>query len=163
MSLSDMFLKIEGSRQGPIKGDSQVQNHLDEILIVGWNWGMDTSAASFAEASGRTTMQKLVVRKRVDRSTTALMSALRNNEPLKKVVLTVRKVSGDAVALDYFKITLEKARVMSHHVGSPADNQPDMVEEVHFAFFKVNVQYTPQTGIGGGGGATTFETEITTP
>ncbi len=163
MSLSDMFLKIDGTRQGAIKGDAQAPNHIDEVVVVGWSWGMDTSAASFAESSGRTTMQHLVIRKRVDRATTALMSALRNNEPLKKVVLTACKVGGDAKSLDYFKITLEKARVMSHHVGSPSDNSPDMVEEVHFAFFKVNVQFTPQTGIGGGGGATIFETEITTP
>lgn len=160
MSQSDMFLKIEGTKQGPIKGDSNVPGHIDEVDVVGWNWGMDVSAASFAAAQARTTMQELVIRKRVDRSTTALMSALRANEPLKKAILTVRKAGGDS-PVDYFKITIEKARVMSHKIGTPMDGQPDVIEELRLAFFKVNVQYQPQTGAGGSGGATTFETEIT--
>lgn len=160
MSLSDVFLKIEGTKQGPIKGDSNVPGHIDEIDVVGWSWGMDVSAASFAATQARTTMQELVVRKRVDRASTALMSALRANEPLKKAILTVRKAGGDT-PVDYLKITIEKARVMSLKVGSASDGQPETLEELRLAFFKVNVQYQPQTGAGGTGGATTFETEIT--
>jgi type VI secretion system secreted protein Hcp len=160
MALGDMFLKIEGTRQGPIKGDSNVPGHIDEIDVIGWNWGMDVSAASFGSAAARTTLQEIVVRKRVDRSSTALMSALRANEPLKKAILTVRKAGGEA-PVDYLKITIEKARIMSHRIGSVGDEQTEVHEELRIAFFKINVQYQPQTGIGGGGGATTFETEIT--
>jgi type VI secretion system secreted protein Hcp len=160
MSLGDMFLKIEGTRQGPIKGDSNVPGHVDEIDVIGWNWGMDVSAASFGSAAARTTLQEIVVRKRVDRSSTALMSALRANEPLKKAILTVRKAGGEA-PVDYLKITIEKARIMSHRIGSVGDEQTEVHEELRIAFFKINVQDQPQTGIGGGGGATTFETEIT--
>ena len=160
MSQADMFLKIEGTRQGPIKGDSTDPGHTDEIDVLGWNWGMDVSAASFGAASARTTLQELVVRKRVDRASTALMSALRANEPLKKVTLSVRKAGGES-PVDYLKITIEKARVMSHSIGSVADGSPDVHEELRIAFFKVNVQYQPQSAAGGSGGATTFETEIT--
>ena len=160
MSISDMFLKIEGTKQGPIKGESTDPTHTDEIEVVGWNWGMDVSAASFGGGSARTTMQELVVRKRVDRASTALMSALRANEPLKKATLSVRKAGGES-PVDYLKITIEKARIMSHKIGTPTDESPDVIEELRIAFFKVNVQYQPQTGTGGSGGATTFETEIT--
>lgn len=159
MSLGDMFLKIEGTRQGPIKGECVETGHVDEIAVLGWNWGMDVSAASFGSTAARTTMQELVVRKRVDRASTALMSALRANEPLKKVILTARKVGGEA-PVDYLKITIEKARIMSHRIGSVSDDSPEVQEELRIAFFKINVQYQPQTGTGGGGGATTFETEI---
>lgn len=160
MSQADMFLKIEGTRQGPIKGDSNDPGHVDEIDVLGWQWGMDVSAAAFGTGSARTTLQQLVVRKRVDRASTALMSALRANEPLKKATLSVRKAGGES-PLDYLKITVEKARVMSHTVGSAQDGSPDLVEELHIAFFKVQVQYQPQSSAGGSGGATTFETEIT--
>ena len=51
----------------------------------------------------------------MDSATTALMSALRNNELVKKAVLTVRKVDGEE-ALDYFIITIEKARLTHHRV-----------------------------------------------
>ncbi|MDO9235259.1 MAG: type VI secretion system tube protein Hcp [Aquabacterium sp.] len=160
MALADMFLKIEGTRQGPIKGESTDLSHVDEIEVLGWNWGMDVSAASFGGAQARTTLQELVVRKRVDRASTALMSALRANEPLKKITLSVRKAGGES-AVDYLKITIEKARLMSHSVGSVSDGSCELQEELRIAFFKVNVQYQPQTSSGGSGGATTFETEIT--
>jgi type VI secretion system secreted protein Hcp len=160
MAIGDMFLKIEGTRQGAIKGESIDTHHTDEIEVLGWNWGMDVSAASFGASAARTTLQELVVRKRVDRASTALMSALRANEPLKKLTLSVRKAGGES-SLDYFKITIEKARVMSHTVGSAMDGSPELVEELRVAFFKVNVQYQPQASAGGSGGATTFETEIT--
>ncbi len=160
MSLGDMFLKIEGTKQGPIKGDSSDPSHPDEIVVLGWSWGMDVSAAAFASGAARTTLQELVIRKRVDRATTALMSALRANEPLKKVTLSVRKAGGDK-PLDYLKIIAEKARVMSHTISNESDGSCELVEELHVAFFKVQVQYQPQQGTGGSGGATTFETEIT--
>ena len=160
MSLSDMFLKIEGTKQGPIKGDSTVAGHLDEIEVIGWNWGMDVSAASFGGGSARTTLQEMVVRKRVDRSSTGLMSALRNNEPLKAVTLSVRKAGGTA-AVDYLKIKMEKARLMSHKIASVGDELPEIHEELRIAFFKVCVEYQVQTAAGGSGDASTFETEIT--
>jgi type VI secretion system secreted protein Hcp len=160
MSLINTYLKIEGSRQGPIKGDSSEPGHLDEIELLGWSWGMDASSAAFSSGAVNTTLREIVLRKRTDRATTALMSALRNNEALKKVTLTGRKASGDG-ALDFFKIVMEKARITTHHIGTPADGAPDFTEEFRIAFYKVSVQYTPQTKIGGGGGPTTFETEVT--
>lgn len=161
MSLSDMFLRIEGAKQGAIKGDSTVTGHQDEIEVIGWSWGMDVSAASFGSASARTTMKEMVVRKRVDRASTALMSALRNNEPLKVVTLSVRRAGGTA-ALDYLKIRMEKARLMSHKIASVGDEQPEIHEELHIAFFKVCVEHQVQTASGGSGGTSTFETEIST-
>lgn len=160
MSQGDMFLKIEGARQGPIKGDSSDAQHPGEIVVLGWDWGMDVSAAAFGSATARTTLKELVVRKGVDSASTALMSALRSNEALKKVTLTVRKADG-ARSLDYLKIVIEKARVMSHTIGSIEDGSPVLREELRIAFFKVNVQYQLQLAGGGAGGATTFETEIT--
>lgn len=160
MSLGDMFLKIEGTKQGPIKGDSSDPSHQAEIDVLGWSWGMDVSAAAFASTSARTTLKELVIRKRVDRATTSLMSALRANEQLKKVTLSVRKAGGQQ-PLDYFKIIVEKARIMSHHIANTGDGHCELVEELHIAFFKVQVQYQIQQDAGGSGGATTFETEIT--
>jgi type VI secretion system secreted protein Hcp len=160
MSLLHTFLKIEGARQGPIKGESIEAGHADEIELLGWSWGMDASAAAYSTGAVNTTLREIVLRKRTDRATTALMSALRNNEALKKVTLTGRKVSGDA-PLDFLKIVIEKARLTSHHIGTPVDGAPELVEEFRIAFFKVNVQYTPQGKLGGGVGATTFETEVT--
>jgi type VI secretion system secreted protein Hcp len=161
MSLLNSFLKIEGSRQGPIKGDVNEPSHLDEIDIVGWSWGMDASAAAYATGAVNTTLKAITLRKRTDRATTAIMSALRTNEALKKVTLTGRKVGGEA-PIDFLKIVMEKARITSHQIGTASDGSPDFIEEFTITFLKVSVSYIPQNASGGTTGATTFETEVTT-
>jgi type VI secretion system secreted protein Hcp len=96
----------------------------------------------------------------VDSATTALMSALRNNELVKKAVLTVRKVDGEE-ALDYFIITIEKARLTHHRVVGGEDAESYVLtEELSLSFQKVSVEYVPQGKTGGGRGTMTFETEI---
>lgn len=160
MSKCDMFLKVDGTKQGPIKGESAEQGHLDEIELVGWGWGMEGNATAFASTAARTTLKELVFRKRVDSATTGLLSALRNNEVLKKAVLSVRKAGG-AAPVDFLTITMENGRVVSHQVQNAVDGQPDLVEEVRIAFFKVRVEYrTQDTLTGGSKGVHTFEAEV---
>ena len=108
MALRDMFLKIDGAKQGPIKGETADQRHAGEIDVVSWSWGMDSPSDAFGNAVARTAFDQLHIVKRVDSATTALMSALRNNELIKKAVLTVRKAGG-ADALAYFTITDRKS------------------------------------------------------
>ena len=158
MAKADMFLKVEGAKQGPIKGESTEPKHADEIEVSGWSWGMDGNATAFGASSARTTLQELIVRKRVDSASTGLMSALRNNEVIKKAVLSVRKAGG--VALPYMTITVEKARVISHHVGTVVDDEPELTEEIRLAFFKVLVEYRAQDAKGAGKGVNSFETEV---
>lgn len=161
MSDVHMFLKIEGARQGPIRGESVDTLHSNEIEVVGWSWGMDSDGDWYqnknSKDGGRTTIHELVITKRVDSASTALMSALRNNEPIKKAVLTVCKASG-ATALEYFTITIERARVTSHRIMGAGS--PELNEDVRFAFQKVMVEYRAQGISGSSRGTNTFETEI---
>ena len=160
MALRDMFLKIDGAKQGPIKGESADARHGGEIDVVSWSWGMDSSSDAFGQATARTSFDQLRIVKRVDSATTALMSALRNNELEKKAVLTVRKVDGEQ-ALDYFIITIEKARLTHHRVGGGEGAESyALTEELALSFQKVSVEYVPQGKTGGGRGTMTFETEI---
>lgn len=160
MSQGDMFLRIDGTKQGPIRGESQDKVHAGEIDVLAWSWGMDSPSDAYGMANARTTMDQLRVVKRVDNATTALMAALRHNELIKRAVLTVRKVSGED-ALEYFKITVEKARLTHHRVsGGEAAESWMLTEELAMSFQKVTVEYVPQVKTGSGRGTTTFETEI---
>lgn len=159
MARADMFLKIEGARQGQIKGEATDTAHTHEIEVSGWAWGMDGNATAFGAKTAHTTLQELVVRKPVDSASTGLMSALRSNEVIKKAVLTVRKAGG-AASVPFLTITVEKARIVSHHVRNVEDGAPDLTEEVRIAFFKVQVEYRPQDAAGAGKGVNTFETEV---
>ena len=159
MSQRDMFLRVEGARQGLIRGESQDKSHLGEIDVMSWSWGMVSPGDAFGQPSGRTNMELLRLAKRVDSATTALMSALRSNELIRKAVLTVRK-AGDQ-ALTYLTITVENARLVRHHVtgGEGADSSV-LSEQIELSFQKITVEYVPQVKTGGGRGTNTFETVI---
>jgi len=162
LSLGDVFLKIEGARQGPIKGESIDTAHKGEIDVLSWAWGMKGNVNAFGEVVGRSTLTQMRITKRVDVGTTALMSALRTNEDIKKAVLTVRKAGG-ANPVEFFKIVMEKARITLVELrGGDRDGEPtEIVEDISISFQKVNVEYQSQSAKGGSKGTTTFEAEVT--
>lgn len=160
MAKCDMFLKIEGAKQGPIKGESRDSAHPDEIEVVSWSWGMEahTSLQSGLPA-GKTSIDELKITKHVDKASTAIMSSLRTNEMIKKATLTVRKAGENP--LEYMKIALEQARIVSYSTsGDSAEGGPEVTEDVGIAFKKITVTYTPQGQDGQARGGTVFETEV---
>ena len=161
MSRADMFLKVEGAKQGAIKGESSDPKHLGEIEIAGFQWGMEANATAFGTSTARTTFQELVVRKHVDSASTGLMSALRSNEVVKKATLSVRKAGG-ASPVPYLVITLEKARVVAHRLNNVVDAHPQLTEEFRLAFFKIQIEYRTQGDDGASKGVNTFDAEVQT-
>jgi type VI secretion system secreted protein Hcp len=158
----DMFLAIKGSKSGKITGESQDGKHKDEIEVMAWSWGMQgRSDLATGLASGKATIRELRITKRLDRSSTALMAALRHNELLTEATLTLRK-SGKT-QLEYFTIKIENGRVTTieleagDQAGSPA-----LFERVAFSFNKITVNYTPQGADGGPQGSTSFQDDWTT-
>ena len=108
----DMFLMVKGAKHGLIKGESQDDQHKGEIDVVSWSWGMQAKASiGGGTATGKATINDLRIVKRVDSASTALMLALRTNEPIQKAVLTLRKAGKGQ--LEYLKITIEQGRVIS--------------------------------------------------
>jgi type VI secretion system secreted protein Hcp len=152
-----MFFKVKGAKHGDIQGEAQDQKHKNEIEVLSWSWGMQgKSSLGGGTASGKATMRELRIVKKLDKASTALMSALRTNEVIKEGVLTIRKTGGSK--LEYLKITINDGRVMALDVEAGDDKgNSDLVERVSFSFNKINVEYTPQGGDGLPQGATTFE------
>lgn len=153
----DMFLSVSGAKSGQIAGEAQDQKHKNEIEVLGWSWGMQgKTSLGGGLATGKATIRELRITKRLDKSSTALMSALRTNELIKKAVLTLRKVGQNP--LEYFKITIEDGRVSALDIeAGDASNSTAMVERVSFTFNKISVEYTPQGQDGHPLGATSFE------
>jgi type VI secretion system secreted protein Hcp len=159
MAQGDMFLKIDGTRQGAIKGESRDARHIDEIDVAGWSWGMEGNAVH-GQATSKTTVRELKVYKQVDRATTALLAALRNNEVLKEVVLTVRKAGGSD-PVEYYKVVMAKARITSlQQQSSAAGEQAELMEELCIAFSKCTIEYKPQGADGSYRGAMQFEMDV---
>ncbi|MPN05151.1 Protein hcp1 [bioreactor metagenome] len=165
MAIGDIFLKVEGSRSGPIKGEAQDMLHKSEIDVLAWTWGMQGNASATATAaSGRAganqvALKELVVTKLVDRASTGLMSALRTNEPIKQAVLTARKAGG-AKAVEYLTITLSNARISALELEGAGGGEQAAIERVSFAFQKITVEYRGQSESGGSSATSQFETDI---
>lgn len=158
MANGDMFLSVDGQRTGAIKGGSVDTKRAGEIDVLGFSWGMKApSSVGGTSAIGRRTLLELRITKGVDSASTALMSVLSTNEMIKKAVLTVRKAGGEQI--DYFSITIERARLTSLGVG--AQGSPEINEEVSFAFEKITVDYFGQDAKGGRKGGSTFSDEVT--
>jgi len=156
-----MFLSVSGAKHGVINGEAQDETHKNEIEVLAWTWGMQGKPSlGGGVASGKATMRELRITKRVDKASTALMSALRTNEAIKKAVLTIRKFGKKP--LEYLKITIEDGRVVSLDIeAGDGVNSPALVERLHLSFNKISVEYTPQGPDGNGLGSTSFEDEWT--
>ncbi len=157
MGAGDMFLSVNGARHGQINGEAHDDKHKNEIEVLAWSWGMQGKAAlGGGGATGKATMRELRITKRVDKSSTALMAAVRSNEAIKEALLTVRKVG--KTPLEYFKIKIEDGRVMSIDIeAGDAANSPVLLEKVTFSFNKISIEYTPQGADGHALGSTSFE------
>jgi type VI secretion system secreted protein Hcp len=153
----DMFLMVKGAKHGLIKGESQDDTHKGEIDVLSWSWGMQAkSNIGGGTATGKATINDLRIVKRVDSASTALMLALRTNEPIQKAVLTLRKAGKGQI--EYLKITIEQGRVVSLIVDTveTSTGAPDILERLSFSFNKIEVEYVPQGKDGIGQGAMTF-------
>lgn len=157
-----MFLSVTGARTGLITGESQDSKHKNEIEVLAWSWGMQGKPSlGGGGATGKSTIRDLRITKRVDKASTALMSALRNNEPIKVATLTVRKIG--KTALEYLTIKIEDGRVVALDIeAGDASNAPGLFERVNFSFNKISIDYTPQGPDGHPLGGTSFMDEWTT-
>ena len=153
----DMFFKVKGAKHGQISGEAQDDKHKGEIEVLSWSWGMQGKASlGGGVATGKSTVRELRIVKKVDKASTALMSALRTNEVIKEGILTLRKTGTSKI--EYFKVTIQDGRVMALDVEAGDDNGTStLLERVSFSFNKISIEYTPQGGDGMPQGSTTFE------
>jgi type VI secretion system secreted protein Hcp len=157
----DMFLSVNGAKHGAINGEALDDAHKNEIEVLGWSWGMEGKPSlGGGVATGKATVRELRITKRVDKASTALMSALRTNEVIKKAVLTIRKAG--KTPLEYLKITVEDGRLVSLDIDADAAvANPALFERLSFSFNKISVEYTPQGPDGHAQGSTSFEDQWT--
>jgi type VI secretion system secreted protein Hcp len=152
----DMFLSVSGSKAGAIAGEAHDSAHKNEIEVLGWSWGMQgrRDLGGGGQATGRATVRELTILKRVDKASTALMSALRTNEAI-KAKLTLRKTGKSQ--LEFLTIEIEDGRVNSVDLeGGDVSGGSALIERIAFTFNKITVTYVPQGPDGRAQGATSF-------
>ena len=157
VSDADTFLHVQTKRAGKIKGEATTSGHVDDIEVRSWNWGVAASSAiGSTAATGRRQYKHLVIVKRIDSASTALLSALATNDEVKEATLTLRKAGGEA--LDYYTMKLASARIVS--VDISVDEHALPVETVGIAYTKIDVEYKRQQSAGIPGASTSFSDEV---
>jgi len=159
----DMFMKMQGGKSGPIKGESRDPDHQDEIEVLAWSWGMqgNVSATTSSGDKAQTSFQEFVFHKNADSASTALMGACRGNDKITKAELTVRKAGGGKV--EFFKVSLEDGRIRSITLeGGSNPSGQQIVERVSLACRRITVDYRSQQSTGGSGATSSFVAEIST-
>ena len=155
MSKVDMFLVLDGSRQGVIRGESQGNGHVGEVEISAWSWGMSQQVHSQSQLTSKAHVRVLSIEKSIDSSSTAIMSALKSAEIMNKVVLTCRDPGGVA-NIDYLRITLKKARICDYEIHGGANDGRQVSERFSVAFKEIEVVYTPKVEANLKSGACTY-------
>ena len=154
---SDVFLHVQTKRAGKIKGEATTAGHADDIGVYTWGWGVAANTAiGSTERTARRSYKHLVVTKAIDSASTGLLSALVTNDEVKEATLAMRKAGGEA--LDYFRMTLKDARVVSVDLEVASDGRP--LERVTFAFTKIDIEYKQQDAAGLGKGSYSFNDEV---
>lgn len=154
---ADMYLHVQSARAGKIKGESVSPDHVDDIVVKGWRWGIQAhTAVGSTQASSRRSYNEFVVVKRVDCASTGLMTALVSNDNIKEALLTMRRTGGDHES--FFTVKLKGARVS--RVEHEARDDGSVVEVVSFNFTDVDVEYRRQQATGVRGGSYTFSDQL---
>jgi type VI secretion system secreted protein Hcp len=146
---SNVYIKIIGTNQGEIRGDSSVTSHDREGKIEAFD--LEHTVSVPAEASGMATGSRshspIKITKRIDRSSPLLHQALCNNEELEVTIRFYRpNPDGDGTEEQFYTISLRQARISSIKTISPntimdvTANQPAM-EVVSFVFGTINYTY----------------------
>ncbi|KQN98457.1 MULTISPECIES: Hcp family type VI secretion system effector [Stenotrophomonas] len=148
MAASDYHLKIDG-----IPGESTDSKHANEIDITAFSWGVvnhGSTGQGGGGGSGKSTANDFTFSKPCDKASPLLMAAAATGKHIPKVVLSVRKASGQGGQADYLVITFEAVFVSSYSTAASGDAL------VHDSFSlnvgKVTFEYKPQNADGTLGG-----------
>jgi len=154
---ADAYLSVRTKRAGELKGEASAAGHEKAIEVHGFQFGVAASSAiGSGAATGRRQYKHLVVKKRLDSSSTSLLAALATNDEIKELKLSLRK-PGEGQE-DFFTIKLAGARVVN--VDLECDDDGQTCEQVGFAFTKVDVEYRVQSSSGALGASSTFADEL---
>jgi type VI secretion system secreted protein Hcp len=138
---SDIFAKI-----GDIKGESLDDKHKDEIEVLSFSWGVANPATTGAggAGAGRATFHDLSFTHAIDKASPRLLQACATGTHLKEATITHRKAGKGQQ--EYLVIKMNDIIITSVSLGDNSGGAG--LENVSFAFSKIDLEYKPQNADG---------------
>jgi len=148
MAADAFYVSIQGTKQGPFKGESLVAAHRNQI--TGLDFSYEVSSPRDPQTglpSGQRIQMPLVITKQIGAASPQIYEAMVTNEVLKNVVIQFVKTANNGAETTYYTITLTNATISDikqHDTEAAATSvnvQPQklMVEDVSFTFQKIEV------------------------
>ncbi len=138
LGVEKYFLKIDG-----IKGESQDKNHVGELELVSYGWGVEAATVTTGGAGqriGRSTFQDFQFGAKASKAGPQLMLHCATGTRIKQVVLTGARAT-DAAARDYLKITLSDVVVTSYASSVSGGDGAAPMDTASVRFGKIDVEY----------------------
>lgn len=153
----DAFLDIDG-----VEGESAIKGFEKKIQILDYSWGASQSATGHmgtGSGSGKANVQDIQFSKLLDKTTPILLQNLLQGKHYKKIILTLRKVTG-ATQMPFVIFTMEDAMMTSYSTGAGMNSDDQVREHLSINFARIRMEYTLQDSKGAAIGKTTASWDV---
>ncbi len=152
----DIFVKIKGTKQGVIKGESMDSKHAGEIDAYSYTWDIvqPTDKGGSGLASGKRQLGVFKFLMDTQSATPKLFSAAASGEVLTEVTVTCRKAGKDQQ--EYLVWTLTNGMITRIDTGYLGHGDVTPHDQVSMTFRTITMTYKEQQASGTLGGAITF-------
>jgi len=140
-------LRIEGQKQGVIKGSVIQKGREDSILVIAFNHEiLSPRDLVSGEPTGQRQHKFLTITKEIDRATPQLMNALVTNELLKKWELrfwrpTISGVDKQFFTIQLFNASITNIRMEMLNNAYPENQNHKECEHISFSYKKISWTY----------------------
>ena len=134
-----VYMKVDGRRQGELKGDVAVPAFAHQILLKSVNFGMGypIEAASLV-STGRTIVRPLTITKNMDKSSPLFMTAVSTREV---ATVTITYANDGAARLANKKIaTVKLTNALATDLQHVAGHDGNAIESITFSY--TQIEYT---------------------
>jgi type VI secretion system secreted protein Hcp len=152
----DMFVKIKGTHQGVISGESNDSKHKQEIVALSYSWDIAQSIdkAGSGLATGKRQLGMFKFQMVSQSATPKLLAAAATGEILSEVTITCRKAGKEQQEFMVWKLT--NAIVAKVETGYLEPTQVIPHDTITLAFRKIELTYKEQKPDGTLGGGIMF-------
>jgi type VI secretion system secreted protein Hcp len=139
-----VFCKVEGQKQGIIRGDSTFKGLEDWIPVLSLASGVHSPFdAATGQSSGKRQHQPLTIVKNLDRASPLLFLAAVTNEILKTVDCNFYRTAATGEAQVYFHIQLRNARIVEDDLAGNGLVNQGVRETIQLTFQTILLEDIP--------------------
>lgn len=159
----NIYLKIDPAGSLNVQGESNAENHKNEIEVASFKAGILQKGAVFAGSgvgAGKAELTPLTIYKFLDKASAPLFVACATGVHFPKATLVIETPASLGVqaaapgrpAGEFFRIELKDVVITSvNHDASTTDYEGNLVETVTLSYTEIRWTYTPANTDGGAG------------